>query len=261
MIWRHFVSSIAAAMVFAAALRAADPSGAAAQAIAGQADVDVAFQKLVDAEDWRAERVASDELAACGQPALWTVMRGAKDHEDAKVRRACYELLTHSLANETWAIKTVVRHGLRDEDARIRYVCAFALGEQKAYGAYRRLQTVMDDPNDDEQTRLAAAKSLAQLGEGSLLRRLRAAASSDWYMNRHIGNLGLKGLSGKNLNDFAGYDYAEGAFVSGGAELVRALDPIRDAQNKARRFQAIAAYFTWLKRERTELFKHIAASD
>ena len=30
-------------------------------------------------------------------------------------------------------------------------------------------------------------------------------------MVRHIGNIGLKGLSGKNLEDFEAYQYAEGA--------------------------------------------------
>ena len=75
-------------------------------------------------------------------------------------------------------------------------------------------------------------------------------------MARHVGNIGLKALSGKNLEDFEGYHYAEGAFVIGGIEASSPFDAITSAEKKAQRFQAATAYFKWLKTERPELYRY-----
>ncbi len=61
-------------------------------------------------------------------------------------------------------------------------------------------------------------------GNADVLRTLFAAVSDDSFMVRHVGNIGLKGLSGKNVEDFQGYHYAEGAFVIAGQ---RTRDSVR----------------------------------
>lgn len=57
-----------------------------------------------------------------------------------------------------------------------------------------------------------------------------------------------------------GDEYSEGAFVSGGVEAVGFFDALTDAQTKAKRYAALAAYFAWLKAERPELYKHVSES-
>ena len=98
-----------------------------------------------------------------------------------------------------------------------RYQCAFLLGDLKVHRAERALRAALEGATgkDDEFFRYTVSKSLAQLGEADVqvLRNLFAAVSDDSFMSRHIGNIGLKALSGKNLEDFEGYHYAEGAFV------------------------------------------------
>jgi hypothetical protein len=108
-----------------------------------------------------------------------------------------------------------------------------------------------------EWERFAAAKSLAELGEADVLRVLYEAIESDWYMHRYMGNLGLKGLTGKDLNDFEKYDWSEGAFVSGGREAVPMFDAIEQSEKRAKRYSAMAAYFKWLKAEKPEIYKHV----
>ena len=105
--------------------------------------------------------------------------------------------------------------------------------------------------------RYTLAKSLAQLGEADVLPTLFAAVSDDSFMSRHVGNIGLKALSGKNLEDFEGYHYAEGAIVIGGIEASSPFDAITSAEKHAQRFQAAAAYFKWLKIERPELYRYV----
>lgn len=77
-------------------------------------------------------------------------------------------------------------------------------------------------------------------------------------MQRHLANIGIKAITGKNLNDFDGYDYSEGAFVSGGVEAVMAFDAVVDSERKARRFQALSSFCKWLKKERPDLYKHLS---
>jgi hypothetical protein len=78
-------------------------------------------------------------------------------------------------------------------------------------------------------------------------------------MPRYMGNLGAKALAGKDLNDFNGYEYGEGAFVSGGNEYRTVHMPIDYHQKVAKRHQAIANYCTWLQEKRPEIFKHLYA--
>jgi HEAT repeat protein len=237
-----------------------DPKPGSEPAVADP--VRAAFEQLEKAckdKDWRAEDAASKALAAIGDPAVQAVMNGAEDHLDARVRRACYSLLTDRFRDNPWAIQTVIRNGLSDEDGMIRYECAFRLGELKVYQSHRELRKVMEQARAPEALflRYAAAKSLAQLGEADILRTLFEAVTNDAYMPRSMGNAGLKALSGKNLEDFDGYHFGEGAFVSGGKEAASAFDAVSVAEKKAGRFQAATSYFKWLQKERPDLYKHL----
>ncbi len=116
----------------------------------------------------------------------------------------------------------------------------------------------MDDASAPESARLAAAKSLAQLGEPDVLRVLYRDLGSDQFMSRYMANIGLKALSGKDLNDFEGYNSGEGAYVIGGNEMSIPIDAIQESENKAKRFRAMAAYFHWLRRDRPDLYKHVS---
>ena len=83
---------------------------------------------------------------------------------------------------------------------------------------------------------------------------------SQSYMTRYMANTGAKALTGKNLNDFGGYKYSEGAFVSGGVEATLLnVHPVGAHQMWAKRHQAIADFCSWLERDRPDIFKHLYA--
>jgi HEAT repeat protein len=224
----------------------------------GVRDVNTAFQRLASAKDWREEAAAVKDLVAFGDKALPIVEHSAIRHSDVKVRRICYQILTKTFIQDTTAARTVATDGLRDMDDEIRYCCAFCLGEHKVYNAHRLLRIVLEDKSASDQIRLAAAKSLAELGEVDVIRELYYALGDDHYMPRYLGNLGIKALSGKDLNDFDGYQYGEDAFVSGGREAEVALDAVSESSHKAKRFRALASFCQWLKEQRPELYKHLS---
>jgi hypothetical protein len=225
-----------------------------------QDPVRAAFEKLVAADgNWQQERPALDELKALGEKAKNLLVREAERHPKERVRNYCYELITEQFPKDDRVIEQAVR-GLSDPAESVRYRLAFWLGEQKVFAAHRRLRIVMDDPKNDDRTRLTAAKSLAQLGEPDVIRKLYTGLESDWYMDRYIAHLGVKGLAGKSPDDFGGYRYSEGAFVSGGREYVTAFDAITRADKKVKRYQAILAFCTWLKEERPDLYKHLTGT-
>jgi hypothetical protein len=220
-----------------------------------------AFDRLVAADgDWKKERPALDDLRALGAKAKGVLTRQAEHHPKDRVRSYCYELLTEQFPKDQGVIRAVLVHGLSDTSEPIRYKLAFWVGEQKVYDAHRRLRHVLEDKANDERTKLAGAKSLAQLGEGDVLRALYSGLESDWYMERMMANAGIKALSEKDLNAFGGYDWHEGAVVTGGRELVGQFDPIGRAERRLKRYTAIMAYFEWLKETRPELYKHLTGS-
>jgi len=216
-----------------------------------------AFEKLVNAEDWRERDSAAVELGSLGERARNDIVRGASRHENAEVRKACYELLSKQFINHQWAGETMATSGLLDSDEEIRYICAFNLGTNKIYAAHRCLRALMNDKSASDRARLAAAKSLAQLGEPDVMPRLYRALSSDHYMDRYMANIGIKALSGKDLNDFKGYEYGEGAFVSGGVEAVYDEAPECTAEKLGKRYMAIASFCRWLREQHPELYKHL----
>jgi len=198
---------------------AADGPTAPPRSIEDPDPVHAALKKLGEAckaTDWPAELAARRELIALGDPVVRTLRHELGETEDARVRRACYEILGESFAKDEQAVRLLADGGLFDKDDGIRYGAAFRLGDLKAYRAHRRLRLVMGDVKAPDFLRLAAAKSLAQLGEPDALPFLCKGATADDYMSRYMAGIGLKALSGKNLDDFEGYQFGEGAYVSGG---------------------------------------------
>ncbi len=220
-------------------------------------DVKEAFSALESASDWRQRRDAAKRLVELGDSALSAIRRGAKDHTAKEVREHCFTLLIEHFPADEQAREVMFEQGLSDNLPRIRYICAFSLGDLKVHEAHRRLRHVMDDPAEDELTRYAAAKSLAQLGEQDVIAFLYDGLGSDHYMYRYVSNLGIEALSGKDLNDFD-YDYSEGVFVSGGVEAKGPRRPIEDNEARVSRYRAMVSYFRWLRDAHPELFKHVA---
>lgn len=148
----------------------------------------------------------------------------------------------------------VLRCGLESTNAAIRYESQFHAGTQQWAAAAPVLWRQMTDRNSDEWTRFVAAKSLGELGDVRALRVLVEAVQHDRYMPRYFGNTGLKALCGKDLTHF-GYEFGEGAFVSGGREATMLNpDPLSVADIKAKRFTALRDFLQWLQKEKPELY-------
>lgn len=148
----------------------------------------------------------------------------------------------------------VLRCGLDSNNSAIRYESQFHAGTQQWTAAGPVLFQQMTDRSNDEWTRFVAAKSLGEFGDVRALRVLIEAVQNERYMPRHFGNIGLKALCGKNLTDF-GYEYGEGAFVSGGRESIMLNpDPLTEADLKAKRYTALRDFLAWLQKEKPELY-------
>ena len=112
--------------------------------------VQKAFEKLVRSAtdaDWRAVAATRKELAGLGQEAVPRVTEAARSHGDARVRRACYELLTNEFAKDERAVDTVIEHGLTDQDPGIRYGVRLLLGDLKVHRADRALRAAFGSRN------------------------------------------------------------------------------------------------------------------
>lgn len=243
-----------AALALAATSLAEEPPTASPDAVRAAFD---RFVLVASQTNWPDELEAREALLSLGPVIIPKLVEAAGAHGEVRVRRSCYDLLTRSFPDDPRTAATLLRHGLLDQDYEIRYRAAFGLGDLKVEGAENALRAAFDQwaGKDVEFLRFTLAKSLAQLGEADVLPTLYHAVSDDAYMSRHVGNIGLKALSGKNLEDFGGYVYSEGAMVTGGAEFMTPFDALRSAERKASRFQAAAAYFKWLKEERPELYR------
>jgi hypothetical protein len=216
---------------------------------------DAFFKQLVAGKDWREQDRAAAMLADLGRAALPQILEGTK-HTDSKIRRICLKLLRDHFPNDPAAF-AVILGGLDDSTDGIAYECAFFLGKTGNKAAIQPLRKVIS--RKDNWERYAAAKSLAELGEKDVIRTLYWGLGDDSYMIRMMSNVGIKALTGKDLNDFS-YEYGEGAFVSGGNEYRAALRPIHDAELKASRFQAVAKFCRWLQSEKPELYAILAPS-
>ena len=202
------------------------------------------------------EAEARAALVSLGPVVVPKLAEAARAHDDWRVRRSCYRVLTRSFAEDERTADALFQHGLLDEDAGIRYESAFHLGSFKVQRAEQALRAALERAKgkDEEYFRFTVAKSLAELGKPDRLRDLIFAALDDAHMSRYVGNIGLKALSGKSLEDFEGYDYGEGTYVIGGLELQAPLDFLTMVERKSGRFQAAKAYLEWLKAERPELY-------
>lgn len=211
------------------------------------------YQTLVSADHWRQQAEAVHALGDLGEAGLPFLIRGTQ-HESEKVQDWCYRELFDKFADHEQTTQAVLR-GLESEHHRIRYSCCFFAGTQKIASAKEKLWEIY---RVDKDLKLTAAKSLAQLREVDVIRTLYWSAGSDRYMERYQANLGIKALSGRDLSDFSeqtdGYDWGEGAFVSGGEEARMMLRPIEDAEQKAQRYTALAAWSRWLQQEKPKLY-------
>lgn len=213
--------------------------------------IKAAFDELVAADHWRDRTAATERLAQLGDRALSTILEGT-NHKDHQVRKHCYRVLQGRYLSDARSFAAFIR-GLEDPHHWIAYSCAFWLGRIGNDDAEEPLREVMKEPTSSH-LRYAAAKSLAELGRKDVIVTLYNGLGSDRYMPRSLCNMGIKALTGKNLNDFD-YDYSEDACVSAGVESRVVRRPIRDAELKASRFRAIAAYCQWLKNEMPEVYR------
>lgn len=122
------------------------------------------------------------------------------------------------------------------------------------------LLELLRDEKQSDRIRISAAKSLAELGDPEGLQLLYQGISSDHYMDRSLGNIGLKAISGRSLDNFEGYRFGEEKNVIGGQELQTPFQPIKDSEQKARRFLAIAAYSRWLRDTRPDVYRLVSNS-
>jgi PBS lyase HEAT-like repeat len=210
--------------------------------------------RFVRATHWRDRDAVGKELATFGESAAAATLAVLQSTDDQKLERDAFQWLrkyqpTHSLTKDF-----VLTEGLTSTNFSVRYESLWHVGEQHWAEARDQLFQQMQDYHGEAYFRFVAAKSLAELGDRRCLRTLIEAVQNDRYMPRHFGNLGLKAITGKSLSDF-GYDYGEGAFVSGGNEA-RMLnpDPLETAETLARRHTACRDYLKWLHDEQPELY-------
>ena len=210
------------------------------------------FAQLVAADHWRPRREASKQLADLGVDGHNLLLAGTQ-HESDEVREECFERLRDRFPKDQKTIDVILailREPASKRAKRLRYSGVFHLGYHRIS---RGASVLRDIYRNEDELRLTAAKSLAELGDRRVLMTLYDNLGSNWYMERYQANIGIKALTGKDLNDFDDYDWAEGAFVSGGREAVRAGRRPEDAEVKAARFEAIAAFHKWLRDEKPEL--------
>lgn len=204
---------------------------------------------------WRESIPALARLVGMGKVALPFLLDGAGD-ESKKVRELCYNVLWNNFASEPAAIDLFIRTLEKTGDThyarRIRYSCVFGLGTHKIKQAAVALRHVYEN---DTNLRLTAAKSLAELGYTDGFLTLYDNLGSDQYMPRYQANIGIKALTGKDLNDFSDYHWREHAMVTGGAEIrfIGFHRSITHAEDKAKRYRAIVEFHKWLEKEKPKL--------
>ena len=212
------------------------------------------FRQLVKADDWRERDSTASLLANMGPVALPRLLEGTK-YTDSSVRQICLQMLRDHFRGDPKTFAASL-NGLKDSNAGIAYECAFFLGKAGNKAAVKPLRELLK--HRDDMQRYAAAKSLAELGDKDVIVTLYWGLGDDNYMPRMLCNVGIKALTGKDLNDFH-YDYGEGACVSGGNEYKDVYpDPIKYAELRVSRFQAMANFCRWLRDDNPQLFAFFA---
>lgn len=205
-----------------------------------------------DSKDLYVALVRLNEMSKVALPLL---LDGAS-HENDKVRERCHYALWKDFATEPAAINLFIRSlkeaGSSDFTNKIRYRCVFNMGTHKIKRAAEVLRHIYEN---DKDLRLTAAKSLAELGYTDGFLTLYDNLGSDRYMPRYQANIGIKALTGKDLNNFAGYSWREHAHVSGGHEIILSgrSRSIGMAEDKANRYRAIVDFRKWLNKEKPKL--------
>lgn len=204
---------------------------------------------------WRERSAAAKELEPCGEEAVtvWLYLLEQEPDENRRHNDVFYHLRTQFPAHPRLR-EYVLRCGLHSANDGLRYESQFHAGSQHWQAAAPVLWTQMRDRTQTDWTRFVAAKSLGEFGDARSLSTLIEAVQSERYMPRYFGNIGLKALCGKDLTDF-GYEYGEGAFVSGGREaMLMNPDPLFEADRKAKRYTALRDFLQWLRKEKPELY-------
>jgi hypothetical protein len=213
--------------------------------------------KFVAAGKWRERSSIGQELAARGDAAVEAWLAILETSDDHRLLGDAFYHLRRQFPDHAQTKEYILTQGLRSAHESIRYESLFHVGEQKWPEAREQLYAHLGKKKDqpDSWSRFVAAKSLGELGDTRALPTLIEAVQHDRYMPRHFGNLGLKGLTGKSLEDF-NYSYGEGAHVSGGREMLFLNhDPILTADFRARRYTAYRDFLQWLRDNRAEMYE------
>lgn len=205
------------------------------------------------ADRWQARAELAPRIHDLGEEAAVVWLQLVEQGATSQVRRDALTRFRQQFPTHPRLKEFALRAGLVSSEASIRYECQFHAGVQRWEAARETLWRQLVDGSTDEQTRNVAAKSLGELGDHRAIGRLIQAVQHDRFYPRYFGNLGLKGLCGKDLTDF-GYDYAEGAFVSVVELTDLNPDPLFEADRRAKRFTALREFLKWLQAERPELY-------
>ncbi len=213
-------------------------NGDSAAHVLGATEAQAAFAALVDADHWRERNATRDRLVALGRSALPLVLAGT-EHAVVEVRRICHEILRQRHALEPEALARIIA-GLDDEDwGFIAYPSAFHLGEHVLEAGREPLRALLARGELPERLRAAAQKSLGELGELQMAPALWWGLGSDDAYTRYLSNLGMRGLTGRDLMEFDYTSPWEGAFVSGPNVVTMQGLPVEKARARVERWSAV----------------------
>lgn len=219
-------------------------------------DVRLATEKFQQADHWRDRSDRGKELVPLGEPAVAAMLVVLRSGDNQRLRRDALQWLRKQHPTQADVKDFILTEGLTSSDFTIRYESLWHVGEHRWTEAREALFKQMRYDHNEDWHRFVAAKSLGELGDTRALRTLIEAAQHDRYMPRHFGNIGLKALTGKSLDDFGNYNYGEGAFVSGGREaMLMNPDPLASATTLAQRYAASRDFLQWLQTERPMLYE------
>lgn len=203
------------------------------------------------------ERIAAaQELQSYGDDAAFLVAELARSTANRNVLEDCYTflLLHQGFAKHPATRELVVTQGLDSEVHSITYQCVWYAGHYRVVESREHLFRLMQDHQSDRNTRSIAAQSLGQLGDFRAFGSLLEACRSDHYARRLSGNIGLKGLTGKNLRDFGDYRLLEGDALGGALSPSPVTDPLDLVNWQMSRFTALRDYLLWLKQEHPDWY-------
>lgn len=251
------------ASLFFAALEATAPTSEApvsalhaVQLAAVSPDAEAALRHFSQDLKYDEKFAAAQELQSYGDAAAFLVSELARSTSNRNVLEDCYAflLLNQGFAKHPATRELVVTHGLDSEVHSITYQCVWYAGHYRVVESRELLFHLMLNHQLDRNTRSLAAQSLGQLGDFRAFGPLLEACRSDYYARRLSGNVGLKGLTGKNLSDFGDYRLLEGDALGGALLPSPVTDSLDLAYWQATRFTALRDYLGWLKQEHPDWY-------